>query len=52
MALAELGQFEEAIRWQRGLINQAAAAGDRKVLQRLVANLQRYENRRAIRVKG
>ena len=52
MALAEIGQFEEAIRWQRGLVNQAAATGDRNLVRRLVTNLKLYESRRPLRVVG
>ena len=50
MALAELGQFEEAIRWQRGLLQQAALTGDRQVVRRLATNLKLYENRRRVRI--
>ncbi len=50
MALAELGQFEEAIRWQRGLIQQAAIGGDRKVMRRLMTNLKIYESRQRVRI--
>lgn len=50
MALAENEQFEEAIQWQRRLINQMGPASGRAALQRLVANLQRYENRQPVRV--
>ncbi len=52
MALAELGQFEEAIRWQRGLLNRASTNADRRVLQRLVKNFKLYESRRPVRIVG
>lgn len=50
MAMAEIGQFEEAIKWQRRLVNQAAANGDQGSLQRLVTRLRLYENRRPLRI--
>lgn len=50
MALAELGQFEEAIRWQRSLLQRAALTGDRNVIRRLATNLKLYENRRRVRI--
>ena len=52
MALAELGQFEEAIRWQRGLLNQAAMSGERKSLDQLMSHLRVYESRQAVRISG
>ncbi len=52
MALAELGQFEEAIRWQRGLIQQAAIGGDRAVQRRLLINLKIYESRQRVRISS
>ncbi len=52
MALAELGQYEEAIRWQRGLLNQAAMSGERKSFNRLKSHLRIYESRQAVRVSG
>ena len=50
MALAEIGEFEEAIRFQRGLLNQAALRGDRAVIQRLATSLKLYERRQPVRV--
>ena len=50
MALAEVGNFEEAIRWQRSVINEAARRNDQKALPGLVANLRRYEKRQPIRI--
>ncbi len=50
MAVAELGRFEEAIRWQRSLINEAARTGNREALPRLLANLKRYESRQPVRM--
>ncbi|MEM7586544.1 MAG: tetratricopeptide repeat protein [Acidobacteriota bacterium] len=52
MALAEAGKFEEAIRWQRGVIRQAAVAGDRAVMRRLMTNLKIYESRQRVRISG
>lgn len=50
MALAELGQFEEAIKWQRNLATQAAAANDRALATRLVQRLKMYERRQPVRI--
>jgi tetratricopeptide (TPR) repeat protein len=50
MALAELGRFEEAVRWQRGLLAQAEAAGaDPEARARLADELARYQAGRPIR---
>ena len=49
MALAEMGQFEQAIRWQSSLAQQAQQRNDRQVLARLVATLRQYEKRQPIR---
>lgn len=49
MALAEMGQFEQAIRWQRGLAQQAQQRGDRQALTRIVGTLRTYEKRQPIR---
>ncbi|MEM9593152.1 MAG: tetratricopeptide repeat protein [Acidobacteriota bacterium] len=49
MALAEMGKFEEAIRFQRGLVRQAQAQGDQRLLQGLVRHLRMYENRQPVR---
>jgi tetratricopeptide (TPR) repeat protein len=49
MALAEMGQFEQAIRWQRDLAQQAQQRNDRAALTRLVATLQTYQKRLPIR---
>ena len=49
MALAEMGQFEQAIRWQRGLAQQAQQRGDRQALTRVVGTLRTYEKRQPIR---
>ncbi len=50
MALAELGQFEEAIRWQQSLLQRAALTGDRNLIVHLATNLKLYENRRRVRI--
>ncbi len=52
MALAELGRFEEAIQWQRQLVQRAALGGDQAAQRRLVARLRLYENRRPVRATG
>ncbi len=52
MALAELGRFEEAIRWQRSVINEAARTGDQSSMRQLVLNLRRYESRQPIRMSA
>ncbi len=49
MALAEMGQFEQAIRWQRGLAQQAQQRSDRAALTRIMGALRSYESRRPIR---
>ena len=49
MALAEVGEFEKAIQWQRRLLAQVSNSQDRRLLRRLATNLQLYENRRPIR---
>ncbi len=49
MALAESGEFEKAIQWQRRLLAQVSNSQDRRLLRRLATNLQLYENRRPIR---
>ena len=50
LALAELGRFEEAIRWQRSVVNEAGRVGDQASIPRLVANLKRFENRQPVRM--
>lgn len=49
MALAELGHFEEAIKWQQGLMQRATVSGDQALLRRLATRLRLYENRRPVR---
>jgi hypothetical protein len=46
---AELGRFDEAVRWQRDAIASAERAGDRDLAARLQPNLQRYLARRPCR---
>lgn len=51
MALAELGRFEEAVRWQRDLVGQAESGGAPPVVRaRLSANLARYERGEPVRI--
>ncbi|MEM1177856.1 MAG: tetratricopeptide repeat protein [Acidobacteriota bacterium] len=52
MALAEFGNFEQAIGIQRRIAQQAQIAGDRATLRRLVTNLKRYEKRLPVRLAG
>ncbi|MEM8997632.1 MAG: hypothetical protein AAGF23_22810, partial [Acidobacteriota bacterium] len=52
MALAEFGNFEQAIGIQRRIAQQAQATGDRVTLRRLVTNLKRYEERLPVRLSG
>lgn len=47
MAFAEAGRFEEAIKLQTGLVEQAQAKGDTQVLPTLRRNLRLYQERRA-----
>lgn len=49
MALAEVGEFEKAIQWQRRLLAQVSGGGDQRLLRRIATNLKLYENRRPIR---
>jgi tetratricopeptide (TPR) repeat protein len=49
MALAEAGQYSDAMRWQREAIEAAGRAGQRRVVERLSANLDRYQARRPCR---
>jgi tetratricopeptide (TPR) repeat protein len=51
MALAELGRFDEAVRFQRELVAKAETAGaPAEVRARLGKNLGRYERREAVRI--
>ncbi len=52
MALAETGRFENAIKFQRGLVQQAQAGNDRGTLRRLVTHLRLFESRRPVRSKA
>ena len=49
MALAELGQFDEASAFQRDVIAAAERSGRAELARRMTANLQRYESRQACR---
>jgi tetratricopeptide (TPR) repeat protein len=51
MALAEMGQFEDAIKWQNDLVQRAVLSNDRALIRRLVARLRSYENRQPVRVQ-
>jgi tetratricopeptide (TPR) repeat protein len=50
MALAELGRFEEAVRWQRNAIAGAVQGGRVDLASKLSINLRRYQNRQPCRV--
>jgi tetratricopeptide (TPR) repeat protein len=50
MALAEVGRFDEAIRWQREAIAAAAQSNRADLEGRLAENLSRYERRLPCRV--
>jgi tetratricopeptide (TPR) repeat protein len=49
MALAELGQFTDAVEVQRGVIAAAEQAGLSPDVRRMTANLRRYQGRQACR---
>ena len=51
MALAESGDYEQAISVQRGLIAQVKSAGQTGHLPRLEANLQRFERNQPVRME-
>jgi hypothetical protein len=49
MALAELGEFEEALRWQREALAAADSGGHHDLAARMSDNLRLYEARRPCR---
>jgi tetratricopeptide (TPR) repeat protein len=49
MALAEAGQYSDAVRWQREALDAAERAGQRPVVERLRVNLDRYQAGRPCR---
>ncbi len=49
MTLAELGQYEEAVNWQRDAMASARQAGRGDLAARLQENLTRYESRQPCR---
>ncbi|PWT83914.1 MAG: hypothetical protein C5B57_05905 [Blastocatellia bacterium] len=49
MSFAELGQFEEAMAWQKHVIAELARAGRREPSRQLVANLRLYERHQPCR---
>jgi tetratricopeptide (TPR) repeat protein len=49
MAQAEVGQFTEAVRWQKDAIAAAEASGARAIAQRIADNLELYESRKPCR---
>ena len=50
MTLAEVGQFDDAVAVQRGVLDAARRAGLEREVRRLTSNLQRYERRQPCRV--
>lgn len=50
MALAEAGQFDQAVAVQRGVMDAARQAGFNAEAKRMAVNLQRYERRQPCRV--
>ena len=51
-ALAELGRCEEAVSWQRQVVEAALAAGEPEVAGRLTADLEHYRSSRPCRPPG
>jgi len=49
MTMAELGQFGEAVTWQREAISAAEQAGNRDRARRMAEMLSLYERRRPCR---
>jgi hypothetical protein len=49
MAQAELGQFTEAVRWQKDAIAAAQQTGEPGIAQRITDNLRLYESRKPCR---
>jgi hypothetical protein len=49
MTFAEVGQFEEAVTWQRDAMAAAKQAGREDLTARLEENLKRYESRQPCR---
>jgi tetratricopeptide (TPR) repeat protein len=50
MALAEVGRFDDAVRWQQEAMTAAAQSNRRDLSARLAENLSRYERRLPCRV--
>jgi len=49
MVQAELGQFSEAVTWQKEAIAVAERSGERGIAQRIADNLRLYESRQPCR---
>jgi tetratricopeptide (TPR) repeat protein len=49
MTMAEIGEFEQAVGIQRGVLDAARRAGDTGGIRRMTANLRLYEQRRPCR---
>ena len=50
MAMAETGDFAEAVRWQSGLLDQAKGMGNQQLVQRISRNLALYEAGTPVRI--
>ncbi len=50
MAMAELGEFDKAVQWQRALAMRALQSGDRPLANRLSQRLALYERREPVRM--
>lgn len=52
MALAEVGRFDEAIRWQEAVLRDATQAGETTLARRARENLERYRRHEPYRDQG
>lgn len=52
MAMAERGDFAEAVRWQSGLQQQAQGLGKEELARRIAVNLKLYEAGKPVRIGG
>ena len=49
MAHAEVGAYDDAVRWQRDLVTRAEQMGRADLVALFRGNLKRYENDRPVR---